>query len=323
MLNKLFLTVFTLLLSSTLFSNDALTNYRLNGINEIEKKMDLGLTDESYWKEYLVNIDTSFGYIESYRNILACDKSNSSLTLYTRDSNNSYKITKEYAAYTGEKEGDKATEGDLKTPIGIYALVKKISKLDSFYGPMAFVTSYPNTYDKYRNKEGHGIWIHGLPTEQERDEFTKGCIAINNQDIKCLNNNIDINKTILIIANNSISNNISKDKLSFLLSSLYKWRYAWLYSDIDSYLDFYSQDFKRFDGMNLQNFVNYKTRIFSKNEKKTIIFNEINIIPYPNTEDIYKITFIETYHSNNFSFIGKKVLIIKLANKKMEIITEK
>ena len=64
---------------------------------------------------------------------------------------------------------------------------------------MAFVTSYPNSYDKYRGKNGYGIWIHGLPTEQEREEFTTGCIAIKNSNIESLEENIDIDKTIYII----------------------------------------------------------------------------------------------------------------------------
>ncbi|CAI6147276.1 MAG: hypothetical protein SPLUMA1_SPLUMAMAG1_01934 [uncultured Sulfurimonas sp.] len=58
---------------------------------------------------------------------------------------------------------DKIREGDLRTPIGVYKLVKKLSKVDSFYGPLAFATSYPNSYDKYLGKNGSGIWIHGLP----------------------------------------------------------------------------------------------------------------------------------------------------------------
>ena len=220
--------VFLILISLSLYANDILTSYRINGINNIEKQMDLELTDKGYWDRYIEDKDTTFGYIESYSNILTCDKSKSTLKLYRKNSEKHYKLQKEYSAFTGEKQGDKIKEGDLKTPLGVYNLTKKISKLDSFYGPLAFVTSYPNSYDKYRGKNGHGIWIHGLPTEQERDEYTKGCIAINNSSIECLDRNIDIGETLLIINSQEIKKDISKGTLTSILASLYSWRYAWI-----------------------------------------------------------------------------------------------
>ncbi|QSZ43073.1 L,D-transpeptidase family protein [Sulfurimonas aquatica] len=303
--------------------SDTLTQYRIHGIENIEKTLDKDLTNKEYWDSQLKNIDTRFGYIESYTNVLACDKSGPTLSLYMQDHKKRYILKKEYGAFTGEVKGDKYKEGDLKTPVGIYNLIKKISKVDSFYGPMAFVTSYPNIYDKYKGKNGSGIWIHGLPTEQERDEYTKGCIAINNQSIECLDRNIDIEKTILIIDEQKISENENKEIFSNLLSQLYEWRYAWLYSDIESYLNFYAPEFIRFDGMDIQRFNTYKTRVFKKRESKSIIFNNINVIPYPNSKNMYKITFYEIYKSNSFEFTGDKVLIVKLENNKMKIITEK
>lgn len=306
-----------------LFSGDILTQYREHGIDTIEKQLDKELMQQEYWDNYLKDKETTFGYIESYSNILVCDKSESTLTLYRKDLNNSYSIKKNYSAYTGKVKGDKYEEGDLKTPVGIYNITKKISKVDSFYGPMAFVTSYPNIYDRYKGKNGSGIWIHGLPTEQERDEFTKGCIAINNQSIECLNRNIDISKTLLIINENAVAKNIAKERLSTLLSQLYAWRYSWLYNDIENYLTFYDEEFRRYDGMTKEKFTKYKTRVFAKAESKTIIFNNLNVIPYPNLNDTFKITFKETYRSDSFSFTGDKVLIVKLIDKKLKIITEK
>ncbi len=319
--------IFLLLFSFSLYANNVLTNYRINGIDEIEKQMDFELTKYQYWRDYLQNIDTSFGYIESYNNILTCDKDKSTLNLYIKDTTNTYKFEKEYSAYTGKIKGDKIKEGDLKTPIGIYQITKKLSKvnkLNSFYGPLAFVTSYPNVYDKYKGKNGHGIWIHGLPTKQSRDEFTKGCIAINNQNIECLDKRIDIEKTILIIDGNRVRKGISKETLASLLSQLYIWRYSWLFNDINNYINFYADEFIRFDGMSIDRFKKYKTRIFQKNEKKTIIFKNINIIPYPNNNNIYQITFTELYKSDTFKFIGDKTLLVKIDNKNnMTIITEK
>ncbi|WP_428737158.1 L,D-transpeptidase family protein [Sulfurimonas sp.] len=316
--------LFTLLVNILASNTDILTNYRVNGVENIEKQLDKELTNINYWQEFLKTKDTKFGYMESYCNILTCNKQKSKLTIYQKDeSSSTYKLLKEYHAYTGKEKGDKLKEGDLKTPIGIYELTQKIDKLDPFYGPMAFVTSYPNTYDKYRHKTGQGIWIHGLPIDQQRDEFTKGCIAIDNENIECLDKHLDLSKTVLLIDKSDIKTNIAKQELAVILSQLYTWRYAWIYNDLDTYLSFYDKDFERFDGMDKTKFSNYKTRIFNKKENKTIIFTKINVLPYPDTKNIYKITFTEQYKSDSFSFTGDKVLIVQLLNNKISIITEK
>jgi len=305
----------------------SLHEYKLNGINSLEKEMDRELTKVDYWKSYLKNRNTQFGYIEGYSNILACNKKKSTLTLYVKGSDENYEFKREHNAYTGKNSGDKVKEGDQKTPIGIYRIVKKLSKdtnLDPFYGPLAFVTSYPNSYDKLRGKNGSGIWIHGLPTKRTRDKFTRGCIAINNSNIECLGKNIKIDNTLLIIDSEEVEQNISKDILASLLSELYKWRYAWLYNDTSSYLNFYSINFIRDDGMKFPNFQSYKTRVFKKIEKKTIIFKNINVIPYPDTQNIYQITFNEYYKSDSFEFTGEKILMVRVDNNhKMKIFTEK
>jgi len=311
---------------SSLFANSMLTDYRINGLKNFEKKMDLALTKISYWSNYLKNQDTTFGYLEKYSNVLTCNKQRSNLILYTKNRNKKYYIKNKNSAYTGKNSGDKMREGDSKTPIGLYELVSKKSKeknLDPFYGPYAFVTSYPNMYDKFKGKSGHGIWIHGVPENEERNEFTKGCIAIQNDKLKNLEKKINLKKTLLIIDDSWIKKEISKEVLSSILSQLYRWRYAWLYNDLELYLSFYAQDFIRSDSMNFSKFKRYKTRIFKKVEKKTIIFKNINVIPYPNTKNIYQITFKEFYKSNSFTFTGDKVLMVRVdKNNNMKIFTE-
>jgi len=314
------------MINSSLYSSSILTEYRMTGLKNFEKKMDLALTKKAYWSEYLKNQDTTFGYLEKYSNVLTCNKNRSNLILYTKNRNNKYYMKNKISAFTGKNSGDKTREGDSKTPIGIYELTSKKSQdknLDPFYGPYAFVTSYPNMYDKFQGKSGHGIWIHGVPEDEERDSFTKGCIAIQNDKLTNLEKKIDIKKTLLIIDDSWIKKDISKDVLASILSQLYTWRYAWLYNDLELYLSFYAKDFIRFDKMNFKKFKRYKTRIFKKTEKKTIIFKNINVIPYPNSKNIYQITFREFYKSNSFKFTGDKVLMIRVdKNNKIKIFTE-
>lgn len=316
--------VFLILLSLTLGANEILTNYRINGLEDIERKMDFELTKLDYWNEHIEKQDTTFGYLESFSSVLTCDKEKSNLVLYKQNKNKKFELTKDYSAFTGKFKGDKVKEGDLRTPTGVYELTKKLSNVDSFYGPLAFVTSYPNTYDRYNGKDGSGIWIHGLPTEKSRDTFTKGCIAINNPNLEALDKKIDIDSTMLIISPDKTKKDISKKALSKILAQLYEWRYTWLYNDIDKYLDFYSKDFiKSDDRMNYNSYASYKKRVFSKPGKKTIIFKDINVVPYPDTQDVYQISLNEIYSSDTYQYKGNKTLMVRLTkDNKMKIFTE-
>lgn len=327
MLKLLQLLSIIFIIDSSLFANNTLTDYRKNGLANLEKKMDYELTKKSYWSKYMKTQDTTFGYLEKYSNVLTCNKQRSNLILYVKNKNDKYYMKNKQNAFTGKNKGDKTKEGDSKTPIGIYDLTSKKSKkernLDPFYGPFAFVTSYPNMYDKFQGKSGHGIWIHGLPKDEEREDYTRGCIAIQNNNLTTLEKKIDITKTLLIVDDSWIKKDISKKTLSSILAQLYEWRYAWLYNDIKSYLSFYASDFIRSDGMDYSKFTRYKTRVFKKLGKKTILFTDINVLPYPNTKNIYQITFKEFYSSPTFKFTGNKVLMIRVdKNNNMKIFTE-
>lgn len=314
-----------LLFTASLHAVSVLTEYRKNGIESIEKKLDLELTKKKYWTKYLEKEDNRFGYLEKYSNVLSCNKKKATLDLYTKNSHGKFYLKNKNSAYTGKNSGDKKTEGDLKTPVGIYKLVKKKdNNLDPFYGPLALVTSYPNTYDKYLGKTGHGIWIHGVPENQKRDSFTKGCIAIQNKNLKNIAKETKLHNTLLIINENSSGQRVDRETLAILLSQLYTWRYAWLYNKTQLYLKFYDKSFVRSDGMKFANFKKYKARIFKKSGKKTILFQDINVLAYPNNKNLYQIMFKEYYKSNYFEFSGSKILVVKfLKNKKFKILTEK
>jgi murein L,D-transpeptidase YafK len=76
--------------------------------------------------------------------------------------------------------------------------------------------------------------------------------------------------------------------------------------------------------MNYNKFSAYKKRVFKKIEKRVIVFSDINVIQYPDTQDIFQITFQEFYKSDTFEFAGQKVLIVKLDKSgKIKILTEK
>ena len=314
--------ILSFLIASSLYSNtiDLVELYRAKGIQAVEKELTNQLQTKNYWDLTLQKKDVSKGYYESIQYVMMCQKDLKDIRLYDT------KLEKEEFnsdVFVGEVDGDKKVEGDLKTPIGAYKLTRKITNLDPFYGSLALVTNYPNNFDKSLGKTGHGIWIHGLPFNQERDDYTQGCIALDNEKIKTLDSKISLKKSILIVSEDKLEE-VSKDDISIVLSNIFEWRDAWKESDIDAYLSFYNKDFKKSNGENLVKFANYKKRVFSKNEKKQIEFFNINIMPYPNdmNKKIYKVVMDELYKTRTYKFDGKKELYLEILNGKISILNE-
>lgn len=305
-----------------LLNADLVDIYRTQGIEAVRAQLDEVLKKKDYWKEYLENHDTKYGYYESKQYLIITQKDQKRLRLYKKEDNKFEKVL-DNQIIVGEKEGDKKVEGDKKTPEGAYDLTSKITKLDSFYGPLALVTSYPNNFDKAQKKNGHGIWIHGMPLNSDREEYTKGCIALDNPKLEALDKNINFNKSVVLISQNDIKN-VSKDELSTIFSFIYNWKDAWKHSNINEYLSYYSQEFKKPDGVSLKGFKQYKTRIFNRQEKKLIQFSNINIMPYPNSlnKNMFKIVMDQYYKTKSYKFKGKKELYIELHNNKVSILSE-
>lgn len=306
-------------LTSALFSEDVLTFYKSGG----KKLIDSEMGKPSYWASYIMNKDLRFGYFERAVSLLACSKEKGALELYTPNAQQQFSLKKRYSALTGKNPGDKNTRGDLRTPIGVYTFTEKKKNVDPFYGPMAFVTSYPNLYDRIRGKDGDGIWVHGVPSNGTRDPFTKGCIAINNNDLIQLDQTINPYNTVLII-DTSIKQSVTPSAYSSILSALFQWKYAWTYNDIDSYLSFYDPAFKRYDGMSFERFKTYKERIFNKDEEKTITFSNFTIIPYPGEKkNLYWVAFHQVYTSESHRFEGEKSILLRLnPDQSIAILTE-
>ncbi|MDO7253814.1 L,D-transpeptidase family protein [Helicobacter cappadocius] len=308
---------------------DIIQTYRTKGIEATKSMLENYLTQKDFWMGVLQNKDTDYGYYESVNFIFVADKSIPDLALYENDNGVLTKIN-QTNALVGSGKGNKKVEGDLTTPIGVYDITARLSGLNQYYGPLALVTSYPNTYDKIRKKTGYGIWIHGLPLSGNRKELnTKGCIAVENNTLSQYDKTIGNKKAILISYEQNFKP-ATKEELATILSDLYKWRDSWIKNDLQDYLSFYGNDFVRYDGMKINAFKDYKKRVFDKKEEKTILFSNINISPYPNEEgkNIFKISFSQDYSAfkNNkitYTSNSTKELYVSLVDGKMSILTEK
>ncbi|WP_410198549.1 L,D-transpeptidase family protein [Aliarcobacter butzleri] len=320
--HKLVKLVVLVFLSLNLFAKDLVDVYRKDGIIAVEKELEKGLRDVDFWKKYLENKNTDYGFYETKEYVIVAEKENKKMTLFAKNGDDYEQISKD-SMIVGEKAGDKFLEGDKKTPEGAFELVQKRTGLDQFYGPFALVTEYPNTFDKSLDKKGHGIWIHGMPFNGDREKFTQGCLALDNEKLETLAKNIDYKKTVLITSGDEFKK-ASKNDIALILSSIYKWKDAWKYSNIEEYLSFYSKDFKRADQSDFKKFETQKRQIFAKNESKTINLFNMDISPYPNSskKKIYKAVMDEEYVSPSVKFVGKKELYFEIDNNKVKILSE-
>ena len=173
--------IIALLLSQSLFSNTNYVDiYRQNGIKEVEKLLNQELKNKNYWQESLKNKNLSNGYYESLKYVLVCNKDLNNIKLFDAKAN---KQIYNSPVLTGEKKGDKQNEGDLKTPIGVYKLLKKLDNVDTFYGPFALTTNYPNNYDFTRITEFKHMYPYTSTKTTILKEEIKMLIAIGSYNV--------------------------------------------------------------------------------------------------------------------------------------------
>ena len=96
----------------------------------------------------------------------------------------------DYYITMGRAGAGKEREGDLKTPVGVYQIDGYIPgrQLHARYGAGALTTNYPNSLDRFLNRTGYGIWLHGTePGGINRGpQASEGCLTLSNPDFEQL-----------------------------------------------------------------------------------------------------------------------------------------
>lgn len=296
--------------------------YLKDGLTAVKNKIEANLKSYEFWQKDLKNKDVRYGYYSSPTKLIVVSKQDKQMSSFEYGDgilNKRFSQT----VITG-KSGDKKVEGDLKTPVGVYDILKKFTPPSDYYGPVAFELSYPNSLDKLAKKSGSGIWIHGLPMTGKRDNDynTKGCVAFENESLKEFAKIVG-SSGVVMISETKVAE-AKSDHIALILSSLFEWKDAWEKNHISAYLKFYADDFTRFDGMGISSFKDMKTRIFSKKEAKEIKFSSISITPYPNVKEqnLFRVSFYEDYSAPSYKFKGWKELYVRVDGDKFKIIVE-
>jgi murein L,D-transpeptidase YafK len=234
---------------------------------------------------------------------LVVDTSRSRLYVYANDLGRPRYITDFYISL-GRYGVDKEREGDQKTPIGVYTITGEKQKVPDFYGPRAFPLSYPNDWDRMNGRKGHGIWLHGTPSEtySRAPWATDGCVVLTNDDLARLSKYVDVSRTPVVIGQGIQWRDRAHweaDRQAFL-DSFARWKKDWESLDTSRYLSHYSTHF-RTDG---QDFAAWKTKKSRVNAGKAWVkvgIDDLSLFAYPGAQDMMMVTFEQDYRSSNMS----------------------
>ena len=134
--------------------------------------------------------------------ILLMETRSSRLFIFKND-NGIPKLLKSFYSSIGLFGDRKQTEGDKKTPIGVYQILKELDRprADGFLGDTALTLDYPNADDKSVGRTGYGIWIHGVPSNVHvrLPRSSDGCLALANSDLAKLKKFVVMGKSQILI----------------------------------------------------------------------------------------------------------------------------
>jgi murein L,D-transpeptidase YafK len=221
-------------------------------------------------QNHLIVVDTDKSRLYLYKN-------NGGILTYVAD----------YYVTIGKNGVGKHTEGDKRTPIGVYFAGTKLTKpLADMYGDGAYPLNYPNEWDMQHNRNGSGIWLHGTPsnTFSRPPNASDGCVVLTNQDLNSIAPILQTGKTPVIIANNLKWTNADttndKDTLKVAINS---WLNDWKSQNTTKYLSHYSHAFSS-DGINYQQWSDHKFIVQASKPKVDIALSNISMFSYPDTD---------------------------------------
>lgn len=251
-------------------------------------------------------------------------KSDSRIDVYEKLSDSSIVRVRSFRTSTGQVEGDKSEEGDLKTPEGIYYLVRirEQKELSRKYGIRAFDLNYPNLFDLLEAKTGHGIWLHGTdePDRLNEPRTSEGCIVVHNEDIKALSEYITLYRTPIVIADKFTYQNppAQTELRDTIKSTILDWLNSWATQDFERFRDHYSNSFRN-KNRGLKAWLARKRNVFSQTAKASIDIADLKILK---DGDYFLASFIQRYRSNLMDDTGIKWVYLQNEGRELKIIGE-
>ncbi len=239
-----------------------------------------------------------------------------------------YILTKKFHATLGKVKGDKAQEGDQKTPEGIYTFKELLKPpgLPAKFGKMAFYVNYPNDFDRIAGRTGYGIMLHATdtPTRLNENYDSEGCVVCNDSELADIAPHIRLGLTPILIFENLTDEYRKPGKDPSIQSFFESWIKAWEARDIDAYIDHYHSDFVA-QKKDRDAWKKYKTAL--NNRYMDISIGPEDVLYYKHPK-YWMITFTQNYRSKlkgggwGHRSRGTKILYVAEEAGKPKIIAE-
>lgn len=237
--------------------------------------------------------------------VVVVDLTESRLYLYEQEQGE-VRLARSYYVSIGKQGADKWREGDQKTPIGVYFVSDNLPtrKLGDFYGSGAYPIDYPNAWDRRLGRNGHGIWLHGVPSDtySRPPRASNGCVVLSNQDMSDLGVKLRVGVTPVIIGERV--DWVDRDTLATLRESLESavetWRRDWESLDVERYLAHYGESF-RAGPQDLADWARGKRQVAAGKQWIRVGVDNLSAFLYPGNDSLAVVTFDQDYQSNNLS----------------------
>jgi len=220
------------------------------------------------------------------------------------------RLKSDYYMTIGKNGTDKRKEGDKRTPMGVYQIAEQLPRagLADLYGDGAFPLNYPNEWDQSQKRGGHGIWLHGVPsnTYSRPPRSSDGCVVVANPDLKELSRWIKVGSTPVIITDRTdwVARENWEQSRDELLMQLNAWKTDWEARDPDRFLHHYST---AMTSGGSAAWAKDKRRNILEKDWIRVTLSDVSLFLYPGGEMAYT-EFTQRYSSDKLSSLSNKRL---------------
>lgn len=207
----------------------------------------------------------------------------------------------------------KKVEGDSRTPVGVYQFTSFLADegLDDYYGAGAYPVNFPNSWDRLKQRSGHGIWLHGLPkgvsSRPPRD--SEGCVIIDNPSFVALGEFVTTGESLVVLSRSMtwLAPGTAQPA-GDIVAAIEAWRLAWEANKHDDYLANYHADFSD-SRRDLAEWSAYKKGVNRYKKSINVSLSQMSVVVYPGEENLVVVRFYQDYSSSNYQWQGWKQLL--------------
>ena len=231
------------------------------------------------------------------KHAIAVDASRARLYLFENSAAGMHLIA-DYYISVGKAGISKATEGDQRTPLGVYYISSNLDpkSLKDFYGSGALPLNYPNVLDAKRGNTGSGIWLHGTPPKQfsRAPQATDGCVVLANPDLERIIRTVEVRSTPVVIAQQLqwITQKAALTDSKPFEDVLTAWRNAKVSGNLQQTLSYYAPDFNS-NGKTLDQWTPRLKAEMSQMVGRSVQLKDLSLLRWNDSAETMVVTFGE------------------------------